>query len=571
MREQSSDTTRTHAKGGQVQKKVVHTADGTAGDTAARAVGYSRVSTSQQAEDGFSLEEQERLLRERGCAHVYVDTISGARSDRPEYQAMLAAAAAGEFDVLYVWKIDRLGRDAEELLRARRMLEAAGVRIYSLTEGEAESTLVYGVRALVAQEEREKIGQRVRMGRAAANRKGRRGGGPRCFGFVQDGGLLAPHAIEAPWVRFIFESCKSGIPQSHIAATLNENKIPTVTGKPWTQGRISQMLRLSLYVGELPHGGEHDQPLIDRSLWDEVQALLAARAKTKGGGKGRPTAGSHLLTSAIFHCGRCGGVMRPRTTRNRQGRIYERYACDTRLSRRECDQPALDRGQVDSAVLAYFMDVGVDIAATREHFEQREQRERDATEAMLALAQQEHAHAEERLARVKRDYTDGDITAAEWRELKGDLAAEREAAGIEVERLTARLAEICSQVAVDDAEQQTLQYLAELRKAVAGDVRTAEGITAARAALTRLFEKFVLTDDGMLEPVLRPEAVLRTAYVPLEGDREGESLSLDEALAQDGLCEVRQDVARVGLAPGHEKQPVIVPTRHLFGPIAVRP
>jgi resolvase-like protein len=67
------------------------------------------------------------------------------------HETRLHEAEKSGFDVLYVWKIDRFGRDAEELLRARRMLEQAGVRIVSVTEGDSESHFFYGIRVLIAE------------------------------------------------------------------------------------------------------------------------------------------------------------------------------------------------------------------------------------------------------------------------------------------------------------------------------------------------------------------------------------------------------------------------------------
>jgi hypothetical protein len=113
---------------------------------------------------GLFLGAQERVCRKRATeagyevapSHVYSIVLSGARRDRPDYQRMLADAAAGDFKALFVWKFDRLGRDAEELLRARRMLEAAGVRLVSVTEGEPQAILRYGFEAIIAQDAREK-------------------------------------------------------------------------------------------------------------------------------------------------------------------------------------------------------------------------------------------------------------------------------------------------------------------------------------------------------------------------------------------------------------------------------
>ena len=100
------------------------------------AAAYIRVSSEEQAREGHSLDAQTRSIEERAevdgraldPARLYADRgIGGSREDkRPAYEAMLAAAAAGEFQVLYVWKFDRLGRDTEERMRAKRMLTAAG-------------------------------------------------------------------------------------------------------------------------------------------------------------------------------------------------------------------------------------------------------------------------------------------------------------------------------------------------------------------------------------------------------------------------------------------------------------
>ena len=108
---------------------------------------------------------------------------SGGKDDREQYQAMLAAAAAGELDVVYVWKLDRLGRSVSERLRAWDALMAAGVRLVSTTEGAQEAKLVYTILAAVAEEERRLIAERTAMGMAVSASKGIPNGGPRRFGF----------------------------------------------------------------------------------------------------------------------------------------------------------------------------------------------------------------------------------------------------------------------------------------------------------------------------------------------------------------------------------------------------
>jgi DNA invertase Pin-like site-specific DNA recombinase len=99
-----------------------------------RAVIYTRVSLDEQrvtSHDDQARNCQKVADREGWrIQHRYTDHgISGTRSDRPQYQAMLAAASDGKFDVVLLNKLDRLGRDSLERERALRKLEFDGTRI----------------------------------------------------------------------------------------------------------------------------------------------------------------------------------------------------------------------------------------------------------------------------------------------------------------------------------------------------------------------------------------------------------------------------------------------------------
>ena len=101
--------------------------------------------------------------------------------------------------------------------------------------------------------------------------------------------------------------------------------------------------------------------------------------------------------------------------------------------------------------------------------------------------------AAEAVARVRRDYTSGDLTAAEWRELSADLNADHEAALAKLAQLEARAAAVAAaQGEVDDAEGEAVRRLAEIRAAVAGEVSSARDLDAVRAALSRMFESFTI-------------------------------------------------------------------------------
>jgi site-specific DNA recombinase len=461
-----------------------------------RAAGYCRVSTEEQAA-GFSLGEQERKLRERAKADgaelvaCFTDKVSGARSDRANYQRLLAAAAAGELDVVYVWKLDRLGRDAEELLRARRMLGAAGVRLVSTTEGEDESTLVFGVRALVAQEEREKISERTRVGKAAAARAGRANGGPRRYGFDQVDGRLIPRPDEMAVVERVLREAVAGHSQTEIAFDLNADGHRTATGKRWNQTRISQMLANPIWGGVLRNAqGVHRiaEPFLPVELVEAAQRTLRG---PEGPRRGRRSQ-HFLLGNGLLRCGQCDSPMIVRRDQKDWG-WYEVYLCGGRSSgATTCKQRAVQRAAIDGAVLAYFERVGLDVEATRAELAERSDRERAELAALRGQAERELAKAEERLERVRRAFQDGIIEPDDWAEQREQLQAELTAAQEGAARMTARAAEASEDASVlDDIE--ILSRLTELRSAIAGNVTSnPDDFAATHAALGRLFEAFQL-------------------------------------------------------------------------------
>ncbi|HZA24199.1 MAG TPA: recombinase family protein, partial [Dehalococcoidia bacterium] len=97
---------------------------------------YTRVSTLDQ-QGGASLTTQKadcaRYAEASGMivTHEYLDVQSGLKSDRAQYQAMLRAAQAGEFQRIIVWKMDRFGRDRIESGYQLRALQQIGVRVDS--------------------------------------------------------------------------------------------------------------------------------------------------------------------------------------------------------------------------------------------------------------------------------------------------------------------------------------------------------------------------------------------------------------------------------------------------------
>ena len=144
-----------------------------------RAALYVRVSTKEQTTENQELELRrwaERLGFE--VVRLYSDTASGARSDRAALAAVLAGAHLREFDVLLIWALDRVSREGiGPMARYMEQLRGAGVRVMShqepwLDSGGPAGDLLLAIFGWVAQQERQRLGERVRAGQARARAQG---------------------------------------------------------------------------------------------------------------------------------------------------------------------------------------------------------------------------------------------------------------------------------------------------------------------------------------------------------------------------------------------------------------
>ena len=144
-----------------------------------RAAIYARVSTADQTCENQLL-ELHRYVDARGWTGVdYVDRgISGAKDRRPALDSLLKDARRRRFDVLIVWRLDRLGRNLRHLVVTLEDLSALGIGFVSLNEGIDATTpagrLQMAVLGAMAQFERERIAERVRAGLARAKAQGQR-------------------------------------------------------------------------------------------------------------------------------------------------------------------------------------------------------------------------------------------------------------------------------------------------------------------------------------------------------------------------------------------------------------
>ena len=166
-----------------------------------RAAIYARVSTLDQEPEN-QLEELRRYIAARGWIGVeHVDRgVSGSREKRPALDALLKDARHRRFDVLIVWRLDRLGRSLRHLILLLEELSALGVGFISLHEGIDATTpagrLQMHILGAIAEFERGRIVERVRAGlqraRAQGTKLGRRRARPLPEG--APAGLTVRHA-----------------------------------------------------------------------------------------------------------------------------------------------------------------------------------------------------------------------------------------------------------------------------------------------------------------------------------------------------------------------------------------
>lgn len=145
--------------------------------TAAKKIGYVRVSDKEQTED-----LQIDALKQAGGDVIYGDHgVSGAITKHQGLEDLLASLKEG--DTLCVWKLDRLGRSTIHLLQMLDDLRQRGIDFQAITQGIDTTTAVgrmlYGQLAVFAEFEREQISERTKAGMRAAKARGKHIGRPR--------------------------------------------------------------------------------------------------------------------------------------------------------------------------------------------------------------------------------------------------------------------------------------------------------------------------------------------------------------------------------------------------------
>ena len=294
--------------------------------------------------------------------------LSGASLERAALQSLLDQVRARKIDIIVVYKVDRLTRSLADFAKLVELFDEYGVSFVSITQSfnttSSMGRLTLNVLLSFAQFEREVIGERVRDKIAASKRKGIWVGGPVSLGYRSVDKKLEVVPDEAKLVQKIFADYLRAGSIGALAASLDREQIrprPRTLSKIATErfmvGPLAHILRNRFYIGEIVyrgevHRGEHE-PILDRTLFDAVQARLAEQAVERRATRSRSSA---ILLGKIFDDR--SNPMSP-SHANKKGVRYRYYVSHAMLQGRKDDAgsvPRVSAPDIEALIVAAVRD-----------------------------------------------------------------------------------------------------------------------------------------------------------------------------------------------------------------------
>lgn len=294
-----------------------------------RVATYNRVSTKEQALEGFSLKAQTVEMNKRIAEEGWLfqaaytdDGYSGSTiQGRPNMRMLLADAKQRKFDVLIIHRIDRLSRNLQEALQIVEMLMEHGIQLVSISENldltSSMGKLLFQLMGTFAEFERETISDRVKHGLKERAKAGKYSGAA-VLGYNFQDGFLQVNEQEADIIRFIFEQANENKGYMKIVNLLNANGMKTKKGCLFSIATVREILNNPLYIGKIRYNlnedwtrqrrkgskenvllvdGEHEG-IISTDLWENVQKLKALRSR-------KTTSSRPYILSGLMRCPIC--------------------------------------------------------------------------------------------------------------------------------------------------------------------------------------------------------------------------------------------------------------------------
>lgn len=318
---------------------------------------YKRVSTDDQAREGHSLEEQERIIRNHCETYgykiykVYSDEgFSGKETTkRKQFNKMMADMKAKKFNKIIALKLDRITRDLYDFVTFTKSLDKYNCGFEFVLEKfdttSPSGRMILNILGVFAQFEREMIRERTLIGVHGAIDKGHYGG-PIPLGYKKDkeSKLYLIDEETAPIVKEIFNLCLKGKTYSQISQLMKDKysymsynrrdkktKEAYTVQKSWTDSTISTILNNKVYYGVWEHKKKQKDveseeksgfipPIITKEIYDECQECIRRNARNYYRNK------PYLFLQKLI-CPKCDCIMACAGTKKSSGKEYLYYRC----------------------------------------------------------------------------------------------------------------------------------------------------------------------------------------------------------------------------------------------------
>ncbi|MEB5782435.1 recombinase family protein [Staphylococcus pseudoxylosus] len=323
---------------------------------------YTRVSTLEQANEGYSIEGQEKRLKaycevnDWDNYELFVDAGRSASStERAGLQELLSRL--NEFDLVLVYKLDRLTRSVRDLMTLLDTFEAQGVSFRSATEvfdttsaiGKLFITLV----GAMAEWERSTITERTTQGRRVATEKGIYTTTPPFYYDKIDGKLVPNEKREI--VEYMVKRAKEGVSIRGITEELNNSVYNSPKNKRWDKSVVHHALtdavsRGHTHIGEVYVENTHE-PIISETDYQIIMRSISERTRSQG-----------VRHTAIFRgkltCHNCNRRLSLNTTKRVRNNgvvdFDERYVCDRCKSDKNSKSISIKAHKVEEAFIQHM-------------------------------------------------------------------------------------------------------------------------------------------------------------------------------------------------------------------------
>ena len=340
---------------------------------------YVRVSTTNQAEEGYSIEEQKDKLssycniKDWSVYKIYTDGgFSGSNTKRPALEQLIRDAKKKLFDTVLVYKLDRLSRSQKDTLYLiEDVFIKNGIEFLSLQENFDTSTpfgkAMIGLLSVFAQLEREQIKERMQLGKLGRAKSGKSMMWARTsygYDYHRETGTVTINPVQSLAIKFIFEQYLSGRSITKLRDDLND-KYPKEID--WNYRAVRTILANPVYCGYNQYKGQvypgNHEPIITEEDFNKTQEELKIRQNTAAEKfNPRPFQAKYML-SGIAQCGYCGAPLQITLgTKRKDGSRNIRYQCKNRFPRttrgvttyndnKKCDSHFYEKADIEENVL----------------------------------------------------------------------------------------------------------------------------------------------------------------------------------------------------------------------------